>query len=864
MSSALSRMIEKVNELNLAIENTNSAEVERFLNDPDVDVNFCYGKTALPLQKLFATNSCRITELFLECSRIDWLAPSWNRNMLRMEEVYGIQFDHKPTKNKISNSLTNSCTDYFYVLSRQFYCFNSELGAMIYEKIIEEIEHESKGENISQLLFKTGDRLEAFNAMLKHCPDINVRNEKGKSVLHVSRNIEIIKILLKMGANANAVDNNGITPLMDQADSIFADPSFDICQVLLENGADLAYVAPNGDSAFKCVFCSSIHFSSLEVPESAFHSFLQSESTMHSTVMDLIFEKNPKCKTIFESNLPLNLSSVENVHESEYLKDFDDASYLILIKNALKKKFSDELSVGKLIKAKHLAKTHAKELFEFACGARRSELVWHTESLIEDRTPLSVINCTDSNFLLVLNSNPLFTCNGFKFYELNESFKQEKLIDSFVLFALRKKGFDLFAPGEKTGKSLIDTLHPDAHVQFKYEHCSFRIPAIGITKEFFEVMSKNEIDAFAPIDSEGNTPLHYSASFSKLNFSIPSTSELKRVSNRAGKTPYDLIPENSNFYMFAPHLNDYQDICEFFENCITAHGPEIFKNYGGIMLSSAFSSSPNYALITYLMSEKSVSLNRTLSCGRTVFQVISRVYSLSQDLIIFLLPLVKDDYWELFKIIIREKMERALEALFNLPNDLIPLVHSLVENIRQLELNDTLAYFVGLLGIRMGLDILHQNYFRLCQNEGVIEFMQKTHIDARSLLSTSLSPILPLNDMRRRGNTWGHLSHIGWTIGDFKRLSIYNQLSKFRYFCSYFPNDIEFLSICFKDANISNAIGETNSCLICRCNFECEDSIVFLKCKHIFHDDCISEAVSIRDECPYCRTPNVKRRKQIY
>lgn len=43
------------------------------------------------------------------------------------------------------------------------------------------------------------------------------------------------------------------------------------------------------------------------------------------------------------------------------------------------------------------------------------------------------------------------------------------------------------------------------------------------------------------------------------------------------------------------------------------------------------------------------------------------------------------------------------------------------------------------------------------------------------------------------------------------------------------------------------------SCVICKSDFELNEKITVLECKHILHTECISEWVKYKSECPTCR-----------
>lgn len=42
-------------------------------------------------------------------------------------------------------------------------------------------------------------------------------------------------------------------------------------------------------------------------------------------------------------------------------------------------------------------------------------------------------------------------------------------------------------------------------------------------------------------------------------------------------------------------------------------------------------------------------------------------------------------------------------------------------------------------------------------------------------------------------------------------------------------------------------------CVICMINFEKEEEVRCLKCKHLFHVDCIDEWLAKEKKCPVCK-----------
>jgi len=56
----------------------------------------------------------------------------------------------------------------------------------------------------------------------------------------------------------------------------------------------------------------------------------------------------------------------------------------------------------------------------------------------------------------------------------------------------------------------------------------------------------------------------------------------------------------------------------------------------------------------------------------------------------------------------------------------------------------------------------------------------------------------------------------------------------------------------YKDLN--NCENYNKQCSICITDFENEDEISLTDCKHVFHNKCIVEWGSYKQECPICRT----------
>lgn len=96
----------------------------------------------------------------------------------------------------------------------------------------------------------------------KYKADVNLRslNEQGDAALHMAirspsfggvdkeKNLEIIKLLLKRGADVNAKNNYGDTPFIATLDVAELDHRKKVAEILIANGADLSAQNRNGNT----------------------------------------------------------------------------------------------------------------------------------------------------------------------------------------------------------------------------------------------------------------------------------------------------------------------------------------------------------------------------------------------------------------------------------------------------------------------------------------------------------------------------------------------------------------------------------------------------------------------------------------
>jgi E3 ubiquitin-protein ligase RNF115/126 len=53
--------------------------------------------------------------------------------------------------------------------------------------------------------------------------------------------------------------------------------------------------------------------------------------------------------------------------------------------------------------------------------------------------------------------------------------------------------------------------------------------------------------------------------------------------------------------------------------------------------------------------------------------------------------------------------------------------------------------------------------------------------------------------------------------------------------------------------NLRKDSGCDNSCSVCKDEFEVSQNLIYLPCKHIYHDECIMPWLKERNSCPTCR-----------
>ena len=65
--------------------------------------------------------------------------------------------------------------------------------------------------------------------------------------------------------------------------------------------------------------------------------------------------------------------------------------------------------------------------------------------------------------------------------------------------------------------------------------------------------------------------------------------------------------------------------------------------------------------------------------------------------------------------------------------------------------------------------------------------------------------------------------------------------------------------ITYQGDNKNKPENEKDLCTICYCEFEEDEKLVELRCKHVYHEECITKWVERNAKCPVCKAPQTDR-----
>ncbi len=250
--------------------------------------------------------------------------------------------------------------------------------------------------------------------------------------------------------------------------------------------------------------------------------------------------------------------------------------------------------------------------------------------LVDGKSPLFVSVFLSTELLLIKDANPFIECDGALFYERDSFFNEEFLqysdggVGSSWLIHLHRKGFDIFKPGKKSRKWLVDYLRRVPGISFNIEK-QVIFPTAKLTKHAFEVLIRETSKINEVIDEEGNTIADAIATTENCisKFENLSLSALDYIRNKANVSVLDLLirQDEESFSLIVQvqsqaELNLYLYACGF------------FKTYGfRITKALCDSKGPQVEYLCCLIDERGVSLDVALDRGFNLYCLGQEIYA---------------------------------------------------------------------------------------------------------------------------------------------------------------------------------------------------------------------------------------------
>ena len=908
--------MKRVKRLNAAILELNYLKVEEALQDPQTPVNLGgdnveYSAVKLPLKVVFEKRDAQMAQLFLNCPRVDWLAPTWNRSLFELESVCGLQYEFDSIGDLYRNKL-----DYFYYLDEEFLRGCPAEASIIYERMIDELVKSANVDNYDRLLFNTCNDLIAFQYALAKSANINARDENGKSLLHHTKSLSVVKLLMERDADLNTLDDNEWSPLMAQANA----ERWEIVEFLIQSGADTQFINSKHESCLSVCLqpCKFISYS--DVSEELFRNELIHGSTLTARCLEILLKTHPKYREIFESDIPLHLAALtRDFKSSKYYDDLNDIEYVSFLKNLIRR--TDDIDWRK--PRRKPFDDHANEFLHVAAESNRPNCILNlfrakVNSIINGKTALFRAKYDAMVELLkTRNIDTIIECDGFKFFERVDFCLNVKEISASWLIDLYKKGYDLLGPAEKTKKSLVQYLPHEAKLKVRLSFSSgsadyFYFPVSRLSKRFFEVLGTASPDLCSPIDDQDNSICHYyvpraeSFKFLASKLLFESTAELKLTQNKDGISIFQLLSEHDRHGIFGLSILRTDDFKCYLEYFYAFNGVDACELFGGRFVLKEFSfnddrASPDWNIVNYLVNEKGISFNRLIikrdnfsgpasanHLGHLILEqsMKRKLYdNINSKLVDYGYRHCFADYEMILSCGKADDIVRIVEVADN------EEIKQIIEHIAIKYKGDSTSFSgtaIAVLSHRKVLQataqgclndctILDQYLFSLCYYNSIerLNFFFRLGLDPRRLIGSGLKCILGPN-CRSLVSSRDDISQIltklqtaGWAAKDFKNILIESNfqdnlldflLSNHNIhdaFVVIFEESIfEVMQSVFayRKLNPNQVIGTTTNCAICREEFDGADTVWLLNCKHIFHLDCSKDYIKQNKHCPYCRT----------
>ena len=803
--------------LNKAIRALDYEGVAEMLADPQIPVNLDILGVALPLMTMFVNRpDRRMTRLFLDCPRIDWLAPSCNRNLLSLERDFGLfKYYGSPVhKRKLpsrrvqyrfyppgSNDALNEAFDHFYCIPGYF---EEDLRDEIHGKIIDQVLRIAGIDDCRPLLFYSAECVNDFRAVLKRCPSdvdlTSLRDGEGNSLLCITSCTEVTKILVEHGA-IEAI-KPGDRPLVN-LDEDEEDWQLEVTEWMLERGLSLDLLAGKGLLPVR-YYNDRSFLEKYGMTEAFFRASLLNSNELTASAFNAIFTKYPEYQRIFESDLPVHLLAVYGAQFEELegvsvdVGAWGEEDFLRFVESIIRRAFRLDRYLSHILKRADLIKQHANHLLHFAVkhSAQHffADLVHEfgadAKVLIGGKTLLFECERMDAMHELVrLGADPFHQCDGYLFFERDDFSKHLASFD--FLMQIHQQGLDLFSREHKSGKSLVDYLKEQEriiYVYLPYGHLDFPTDRLG--KRFFEVLSsvQEQPDPCAPIDDEGNTALHYLCFQKRAQCSDSILlSTLNRVKNFSGKSALSCFIQNDPEFYLMKQVSTVDDFEIYLRGCEKHYGAGFLERYGPELLCSWCQGRKiSLPLLKHLIEQKAISLQSITESGgnrsldQCLLEACIKGKTGNEEALLYLLDcgfkiddvsrcaqLLGTDYLRVMKRILDDCQE---------PNELIAAVSE-----KQLSLNETFKTFIEHPKINQArpddsssaqCTTLDLYFFLLGRfNLKVVDYLLERGVDARRIIGSGLKAKLDCYVITCFCDIAEHLLKTkGWTMEELQAI----------------------------------------------------------------------------------------------
>ena len=876
--------------------------ISDFLADSECPINLEIMQMELPLNLMLEANNKKLAQLFLQCPRVDWLAPTHDRNLKAYnQKTYGIKFQKKKFSDRFKQEEQEfGVFDYFYLLPEEFEELMPEESRLIYEKVIAEVAKlTKKGDDLSNLLLVTVNSPIAFEIASKYTQNVHVKNSLGQTPLHLAQDEKVTRLLLDLGADPNCLDWHEMTPLMHRSEEC----NWSAALVLSNSGSDVDFINCYGESYFTVCPDKLQWLNRFKLSEKLFCSALQQSSVLSVEELLSIFKKYPKYKQFFMDDWPRHLPALEypcrglkrlRIPFAKASKKQCVESIRQLIARSEDCDFDELFGTHKSFSLQE----HANEFLQYAAKAGKPQFVKRfleqyaadANVLIDGKPSLFVAKASTFTELLHGGADPFLRCDGLFFFE-RDGFCCNESVSYFWLTLLHYRDFDLFSRETETGKSLLDWMSQSLSTVSVgvsiFSMNSFDFPAAKISERLFEVMSEKKLDLLAPIDEDGNSAAHYMieqdacVGILRRQYSV---TQLHSAKNKAGVSALQRMMKEDSLLQVAERIRSRQELDLYLDECFTMYGKGFLKEAGGLLVSNLLYSEckSDFESIKYLVVKHRVPLdviywdclNGTVQQDIFKFCFDRESKEQGEEMLQFLLNRGCSFSFHDFRHLLRGNMPKAVNLyldtkytdIYGLFAFLQDMVHKDCETI---PFNDAFKALikhtqVNLTYYRNGALII-ERMLLLFSFDSVekFKFFHENGYDVRNLIYTTAEAEVPSEIVFTFDESvLKYMKEIGWTLEDFKSVRIGPRDNLKRYFEGYTQRklfhqlfkDVNLDSKSYKGVDLERVIGDRQACAVCLEAFEeRRKRVTLLECKHLFHLTCMKRCAHRVRQCPICK-----------